>query len=361
MLGSLRVFLIILSSSDGLNLINLLDSKLATIGAINEAIRLSSELLVDLSPDEDSLLKDIASVESNFGKNEKTFRDISQIHPPYCNKDGTVLHKYRNVGGLGLWQVDLSFYCDFMKRSGQKVFRERNEVFKQKMDIDLTKTTPEDLFNPLINVLFARLKLASSARSTKLKDRCGKNLKFNYNDDCSDGIGVEVCKRALRWYYCYNGRGATKTNDGKLPDLPKEGTRKFSQQRSHVEPKVDKGCVHGQRDPATDCRTCICEKGYTGDACDLLDCGCANNCGTFGTCKRQRDGSNRCDCSFLWRGQCCTDFLPAFVFGDPHLRTLDGTFLCLFQFISVSSTVFCRTRVRLFCHRSLLGLHKSRE
>ena len=314
--------------SDGLALMNLLDSKLATIGAIKEAIRLSSELLVDLSPDEDDFLMDIASVESKFGRDDNTFRPKTQFLPPYCSEDGKVLKKYKKTGGLGIWQVDLSFYCDFKNRFHQKVFRKRTDVIKKKMGLDLTKTMPEDLFNPLVNVLFARLKLGLSASSTKkmLKKRCGKKTIVEYNSDCSPEIDIEVCELGLRWYYCYNGRGATKTSDDELPDLPKEGTKKFSDQLRRKEPKSDEGCVHGQRDPATDCRTCICEKGFTGEACNMLDCGCANYCGDFGLCNRQKDGSNKCECFFRWQGQCCEEFLPAFVFGDPHLRTLDGRF-----------------------------------
>ncbi|XP_019639952.1 PREDICTED: uncharacterized protein LOC109481804 [Branchiostoma belcheri] len=49
-------------------------------------------------------------------------------------------------------------------------------------------------------------------------------------------------------------------------------------------------------------RTCICNKGWEGEACAEFHCRDVNNCGAFGTCV----GPNNCRCKFGWQGRACS-------------------------------------------------------
>ena len=63
-------------------------------------------------------------------------------------------------------------------------------------------------------------------------------------------------------------------------------------------------CRNGVAD--SDCRSCGCQTGYTGDACDNIDyCSRGNNCSGKGVCTNLADGFT-CSCQTGYTGSDCS-------------------------------------------------------
>ena len=48
----------------------------------------------------------------------------------------------------------------------------------------------------------------------------------------------------------------------------------------------------------TTSETCVCDSGWSSDACDVADTDCPNNCSSQGTCQQ-----GHCQCDRLWTGE----------------------------------------------------------
>ena len=274
---------------------------------VEETLRRLAEARI--FPDDHGFMRRIAFVESRDGTHPNTFRDP------------------KSEAGVGIWQMDKGTFVwlTTSKRDFKTTRENYYGLIKKRFKIDISEMLErKELYKPLVAALLARVYLLTKPEKIPpdMEDQA-KYWKKHYNTEAGSGT-VEKFKSDMKELLSKErpssgSRGDDKGRDtfaqSKLPVL-----LIFCLLPVYIE------CQHGVRNPSSDCK-CLCEKDYTGRYCDQPKCGECNPqpCSGKGVCAiSPDDGKPRCRCFGRWEGGCCKTLPPAPVFGDPHIRTIDG-------------------------------------